>query len=357
MKAHRLTVTVLTLCCALATGLLSVGAAAQAAVTHKYLFQFNSIPANSGAPLPGVLTSPTSMTVDSGHVWIAEHIEGFGSFRVDRFDAATGEFISQFAHSQVGNPEYFGVAVGHLAGEPEPQVYLSEYEGGPSVGVYSESGVKRATWTGAETPTKSWGSVLTDLAVDNSASLADSAAGDVYVADPANKVVDVFPPQAGGKEKYVTQLTGTSPTEPFSNPEQVAVNDVNGDVVVGDGGGVVDVFEPVSGLPGVYKFLLKITATPSGPLARISGLAVDGNGDIYVDQREALVIDQFSAAGAYRGRLTGTPGVPFEGPLSVAIDPTSNDVYVGDREQEAERGGRRVRGRVRAEPRDPGRDD
>ena len=69
--------------------------AAQAADTHDYLFEFNEVPANSGAPLPGPVTSVNAMTVDSGHVWIAEGVSGSnGLFRVDEFNAATGSFVS-----------------------------------------------------------------------------------------------------------------------------------------------------------------------------------------------------------------------------------------------------------------------
>ncbi len=343
MNTRMLKLTVTATLWALTAGLLLGGAAAQADVTHNYLFQFNEIPAGPGVTAPGRLTAPETMAVDSGHVWTTEFIEGnpefnpglTGGFRVEEFNATTGKHISQFAFATPGSgADYLAVAVGHLAGEPEPQVYLSEEaeSGGSSIGVYSESGAKLASWTGAEMPAKSLSHFVTGLAVDNSTSLADSAAGDVYAADPGAGVVDVFKPQIGGKEKYVTQLTGTSPTEPFNFANQlaVAVNNVNGDVMVAETN-AVDVFEPVSGMPGQYNFVRKITTTPSGPLQGIHSVAVDAAGDIYVAEERAKVIDQFSATGAYLGRLTGTPGSPFSDPQSVGVDASSNDVYVGDR--------------------------
>jgi hypothetical protein len=345
MTARRLALTTLVWLCAVA-GLPALwGAVAQATVTHEYLFQFSEVPTegplHEPVALPGPVTSLESMTVDSGHVWMAEHMEGGNNFRVDQFSAATGGFLAQPLHS--GSHEYLGVAVGHLVGEPEPEVYTGEYihEGLGVVGVYSASGANQATWTGAETPAKSLG-VVFDVAVDNSASLADWAAGDVYVPVPGQNVVDVFKPVAGGTEKYVTQLTGTCATpascteDTFTKPRQVAVNSANGDVLVGDGS-VVDVFEPT--VLGGYAFVRQLTGTPAGSFKEAAvvggvGVAVDGgNGDIYVMEEQD--VDQFSSEGVYRGHLIGTPAGPFSGHLSsVAVDPVSHDVYVGDHREE-----------------------
>lgn len=322
--------------------LLAVGAAvgllapsANAAVTHDYLFQFNEVPSSSGAPIPGPLTEVGWMTVDSGEVWIAEHVEGATNYRVDRFNAGTGEFISQFAHAAGSSHEYLGVAVGHLAGEAEPQVYLGEVG---AVSVASEGGSSLGTWTGAETPAKALGAAF-GVAVDNRAT--GSGAGNVYVTDTEHNVVDVFQPEAGtnkGHEKYVTQLTGTCATpascteNTFTNPQRVAVNSANGDVLVADGS-VVDVFEPT--LLDEYVFVRQLTG-----FALITGVAVDsGTGDIYVansvepsENKHADSVEQFSSEGVFRGSLKGTSAGPFVGVVdSVAVDSTSHDVYVGVR--------------------------
>jgi WD40-like Beta Propeller Repeat len=321
--------TILTALCAVSASLTLTASVTQAAVTHNPLFQFSEVPASSGAPLPGRVTGLNSMTVDSGHVWIAEKIEDEQNpfKRVDKFNAATGGFISQFAHAE-RFPEYLGVAVGHLAGAPEPQVYLAEFP--PAVGVYSESGTKLpgSGWTGAQTPATSWGQI-SSVAVDNSPSPGDSAAGDVYVADQAQKVVDVFKPDAEGNEHYVGQLPGV-----FESPGRVVVNSVNGDVLVLDGS-AVDVFEPVL---GTYTLSLKLTATPSGPFREVAGVAVDSGGDIYVANNPVDPVEgskrlgevaQFSAAGVYLGHIARTASDGFSTVRSVAVDPATQDVYVG----------------------------
>ena len=91
----------------------------------------------------------------------------------------------------------------------------------------------------------------------------------------ASDVVDVFEPESGGGRKLVTQLTGTgiSPTElvssePFNSVYHVAVNELDGDVVVAENvigvgaaaNAAIDIFEPKLGLPGEYALVRKLTS-------------------------------------------------------------------------------------------------
>ncbi len=325
------------LLCAL-VGVLAFGLAPAWAVTsHEYLSQIAEVPvkgpppAEEPVPLPGPFGQfMGGMTVDSGHLWVTDKS---GDSRVDKFDAATGRFISQFAHAENGHfPE--AVALGHAKGEPGPQVYLAEFvEGAYVVGVEGESGTRQATWTGAGTPAKSFAYVAS-LAVDNSASLSDWAAGDVYVPDKNNSVVDVLRREPNGEEHYVMQLPEPEPEPgvhvPFKEPYEVAVDESNGDVFVSDVG-VVDEFEPT--VLDQYAFVRQLKGTPAGPFfGVIYGVAVDSvYGDIYVALGLEGVVDEFSSAGVYLGHLTGTPSGPFSAPEAVAVDPESHDVYVGDR--------------------------
>jgi hypothetical protein len=333
MSARRLTLTTLASLCALVGLFAFSDLLALAAVTHKYLSQITEVPASSGAAIPGPLHQMESMTVDSGHLWIAEQIEG--KSRVDEFDGSTGAFVSQPIHAEP--PTSYGgggIALGHATGVPE--VYVGESVGGEAaVAVFDESGTSQATWTGADIPGGSFGFVG-DVAVDNSTSLSDWAAGDVYVTVPGQQAIDVFHPEAGGKEKYVTRLTGISLTEPFQFPFKVAVSGVNGDVVVLDvGAHAVDIFEPT--VLGEYVFVRKITGpAPSGKFAQgIYNLAVDGgSGEIYVTEEIAgsMVISQFDSTGAYLGHFTGadTPAGGISDTYSFAVDSASHRVYVGD---------------------------
>ncbi len=318
------------LLCAL-VGVLAFGLAPAWAVTsHEYLSQITEMPAKGPppaeepVPLPGPFSEFLGMTIDSGHLWVTDNESG--NTRVDKFDAATGGFISQFAHAENGHfPE--AVALGHAKGEPGPQVYLAERAtGGYVVGVENESGTRQASWTGAGTPAKSI-SYTTDVAVDNSVSFSDWAAGDVYVPDKNNNVVDVLRREPNGEEHYVTQLPEPEPEPgvhvPFNEPRNVAVDESNGDVFVTNSG-AVDEFEPT--VLDQYAFVRQLKGTPAGPFGGAAGVAVDSvYGDIYVLQGLEGVVDEFSSAGVYLGHLTGTRAAG-----AVAVDPESHDVYVGD---------------------------
>jgi hypothetical protein len=369
-------------CCALVgVWALSV-ASAQAAVRHDYLSQITEVPAGAGVSLPGPVTSLSSMTVDSGHLWVAEHIENTNSSRVDMFDAASGVFVSQFPQPAGLVATQYGIAVGHGTGEG--LVYVGAVDSGNGlegrVAVFSEAGALLGSWTGADTPTGSFGinEGVRDVAVDGS--VGGPASGDVYVV-ASTGVVDVFKPEAGGKEplaENVSQLSGVCPVEgtscepleviPFGNPKHVAVDASTGDVLVQDEideeaegevvrRSVIDVFEPR--LLGGYVFVRQIqlplpnVVTPSSATrSRVTSLAVDGtSGEIYTGVTlEKLnhninpeyagyyttsltgFVDQFSSTGVVLGSITGegTPGGDLRRPKSVAVDPGSHRVYVGD---------------------------
>jgi hypothetical protein len=335
----------------------------RAAVTHKYVSQFSDVPAGGGVALPGPVTAMNSMTVDGGRLFVAENVEGTGGTRVDVFDAASDAFVSQFP--QVPSLSYLfqGVAVNHVTGE----VYVGAdrtVEGKPdgAVAVFSSAGSFLGAWTGADTPSESKDFGCFDcsgsggVAVDNS--VGGPASGSVYVLAVEQRVVDVFKPEMGGKEPLaggVSQLKGTCPVEgtacepaevvPFNSPSHVAVDASTGRVLVVDTvreeveGHVVqheaiDVFEPQ--LFGGFVFVRQITIpTVSG--TGVAGLAVDGGtGEIYVATGQLPgFVYEFSAAGVLLGRIVGadTPGGDLRTPTSVAIDPESHRVFIGDKRE------------------------
>ncbi|HEY5194002.1 MAG TPA: hypothetical protein VIJ39_09065 [Solirubrobacteraceae bacterium] len=310
--------------------LLVLSTGAQAAVTHAYLSQITEVPDEPGVTDPGALGKMESMTVDSGHLWVAEVLNG--ASRVDEFNDSTGAFISQFIlPASLSFKSEGGIAIGHATGEAEVYVTATTSTGEAAIAVFDEAGTLQATWTGADTPEGSFGAELgaTDVAVDASTSLSDTASGDVYVALPERRVIDVFHPEVNGKEKYVAQLTGISPSEPFGFPFKLAVDSINGDVVARDRESV-DMFEP--GALGEYTFAR--TLSRPGGFHGIYNVAVDeGNGEIYVtDGFAPTAIDEFGPAGAYVGRFTGvdSPGGNIEDVYSLAADPVSHHVYVAD---------------------------
>jgi hypothetical protein len=302
-------------------------------------------PKGEAISVPGPLATPAAETVDSGTLWTSEFTPG--GWRVDAFNASTGAFISQLAPSQEEGLSYFtnGLAVGHSTGETELYVgadtsAASRPEG--VIAVFNAAGERQATWTGADTPSGHFGcfecTFRGDVAVDRSTNfLEDWAVGDVYVAATEERVVDVFAPEASGGEKYVTQITGTSPSEPFSRrPEGVAVDEANGTVLVFVGIGI-DIFKPT--VFGEYEFVRRIAGTPNGPFPDLPNpqIAVgggEGNGDIYYATGEKFEgvrgeVDEFNSEGVYIGSLTGASASElFTSASAVAVDPESHDVYV-----------------------------
>jgi hypothetical protein len=210
---------------------LSVGTA-RAEVTHLPLFALGEIPAvgphGEAIAQPGPLQKMESMTVDSGHLWVAE-LNGGGS-RVDEFDATTGAFLGQPVHveSPIYGEDYgTGIAVGHAPGAPA--VYVGGQSGGPIVSVFDEAGALVKNWTGASTPGGSFGGSVRGVAVDDSTNPLDAGKGDVYVAvDSDPGVIDVFHPEVDGEEHYVGQIVGVG------LPYQMAVDQASGEVVVED---------------------------------------------------------------------------------------------------------------------------
>jgi hypothetical protein len=338
--ASRRVVLVLIAWCgsACASGWLSVPT--RAAIAHNYVSQITEIPSGQGMSQSGALAEVNGMTLNAGTLYLAERVGG--SSRTDLFDAASGAFDSQFPQApSIGDFES-GVAVGGSTGETQVYVGATEKTAGEPgiVAVFGLSGNFLGSWSGEAPPSKTFGSRgVTGVAVDNSKDVGDWAAGDVYVSDitGGEDVVDVFKPEKAGKEQFVTKLTGISPTEPFSVPLHVAVSEANGDLVVVDGfeTPVVDVFEPMPGMPGVYNFVRKITGVLGDPFERISGIAVDGgDGNIYVAEQK--VVYELSSEGTYLAQITGvnTPAGNFERVMSVAVDPLTHDVYVGDERKE-----------------------
>jgi hypothetical protein len=343
MSVRRFVLSGLVVLCTAASWIAIEGTSAQAAATHKLLSKITEVPAEGphkeAVPVSGPLVAPNSMTVDSGDLWTTEEYgkEVGGSFktyrRVDEFDAASGAFVSQLPQQGESLQFFQGVAVGHATGETELYVAGDAPGETGAVGVFDTAGALQAVWEGHDTVSKTFGCFdcqqVGSVAVDNSPGVGDWAAGDVYVSSPEQNVVDVFQPEAGGKEKYVRQITGAAPGEPFGTVGGLTVDQANGDVLVYDGGttDTLDIFKPT--VLDEYEFVGRIAGPPgqSFPNERLTALGTgggEGDGDIYMAFPGSPVY-QFNAEGAYLGDLTGFGGRV----TSVAVDPLSHKLYVG----------------------------
>ena len=187
-----------------------------------------------------------------------------------------------------------------------------------------------------ETPAKSCGAYPLAFAAN--------ASGDVYVADETHSVVDEFGPTG----KYICQITGKPSSEqcagaptkkeeeegkwPGETPQKelhkvtaVAVN-ASGDVYVASTSQeVVDEFSPT----GAYLAQFNGSKTPAKSWLP-EALAVNASGDVYVSDALHDVVDEFEPNGTYMTQVTGagTPAKSFE-PYRIAVN-GSGDVYVVD---------------------------
>jgi len=175
------------------------------------------------------------------------------------------------------------------------------------------------------------------VAVDESTSLTDWARGDTYEVVPSENVVDVFEPEGGGGRKLVAQLKGDSPSEPFTSVKDVAVDSVNGDVIVGNytNGQSISLFEPT--LFGEYTFAGKLVTFEPGNEFTAELFAINqNNGEIYAAESRPggfnFAVSEYSSTGLYLGRILGldTPSKNIRAVYSVTVDLTSEEVYVLD---------------------------
>ncbi len=348
-----------------------VAGAARAAVVHK--FEQAATEAISSEALachgPGSVTGPlgqvNALTMAPGllpgeaSLWVAEQQREEESHvveRVDTFNDTTGGCVGQLENVSSLQKAFFGgIAVGFHTGEREVYVGTIRQQGvGEAlVAVFGPLGELQHVWTGADTPDGSFqGSGggeanVTGVAVDESGVPGDWASGDVLVATGGlhGGVVDVLPALAGGSEPPaggVHQLLGVcnvgavcapgaSGFEAFRGLNAVAVDQASGEVFVVDDNREVDMFMPV-GLGGEYEFVGHL-APPGGFAGQALGVVVDGGavdgGDVFV--WEAGAVDEFAlAGGGLLERLTGVGASVFAHVSSVAVDPVSHHVFVGD---------------------------
>lgn len=327
---------------------MMAASSARAADRHEFLSAITSVPATAPDG-GGSLTNVEKLTVASGLVYAtAETEQGQSGFSIDGFDESSGEFKRQFS---LPAPLTTEVELASQSIGGEEHLYSAGEEGTKTgktgkLVVLGSAGEPLGEWTGSDTPAGSfdYGTAsqlddgIKDIATDQSSSPLDWAAGDVFVAVRGQAVIDIFKPQAGGGESYVTQLVGSGvggadPGVSFEGPDYIAVSSVNGDLLVA-GEQKVAMFEPAGS--DEYRF---VRALADRGARRITGVAVDNGegpfaGEIYLAAAgtsigEQAEVDQFSAEGKYEGRLTGTsPTSSFESVEAVTISPVSHKIYV-----------------------------
>ncbi len=157
--------------------------------------------------------------------------------------------------------------------------------------------------------------------------IAVDAAGNLYVADPGLKAVEMYPPGSG------SSTAGTSVGTGLQAPTGVAV-DGAGDVFIADSGSVYEVPESQTGA-GLNA---KGQVTLQTGLGSQIQLAADGLGDLYVadiSNQKVYELENFSTGwnaslpGVLSSQALTLSGTAFSAPSAIAVDP-SNDLFVVD---------------------------
>jgi sugar lactone lactonase YvrE len=220
-------------------------------------------------------------------------------------------FKSSFGSAGSGAGQFAepsGVAVNEVTLGKVGDVYVAD-KGNNRVEWFSPEGKGlKGEFDGSETPAKSVASP-TAIAIDNSTNPLDPSAGDVYVVDSGNKVIDKF--EAGGK--YVGSITTGSGGEPLGELDGVAV-DTEGLVWVYQGSGEIDSYSSTV----ANEFL----SSRSSPFGASPGFAVDSEDHLYVN-RGAEVIAKINSSGE-----TMIEEIDAEGSSGAAVDTATGEAFV-----------------------------
>ena len=163
----------------------------------------------------------------------------------------------------------------------------------------------------------------------------DEAAQVIYVADKAdnriesfNATTGIFEAQFDGSGNFTNENGATAPT-PLTEPEGIAIdNDLAspsfGDVYVEDPSqGVIDKFSAQG------EYITQITETETGrPFFELSGVGVNGTGELFVYQSLRPEIDRFTSS-PLNIFTEGFGSVAFGEPQpGFAVEPAGSDLYV-----------------------------
>ena len=326
----------LAVACALGAWLALAAGPADAKVIHNPEGSFTGSDRPTIGSFEGYLSGAATDRT-GGDVWIAEGLF-FGLLgkgdAVDKFNAE-GEYAGvQLTGSDTpqgsfafGSGVFQGIAIDNTASGPNKgDLYVSDIEHSV-VDRFSESGTFECQITG-RTPSSpeeaehecngAAGSLTPDGSIEPSG-LAVDPAGDLYVADRAHNVIDVFGPSGG----YVKQIT--SPELGTGNDLASIALDTAGDLYVTNFGSNVIEFDP----SGDFVRVLQEGDTPDG-------VAVDpANNHVYVGsvqenpathERERAIAE-YAPSGELIDTFGWSPlGALADGYVGLAVGPTG-EVY------------------------------
>jgi DNA-binding beta-propeller fold protein YncE len=294
MTVRRYTLTFLAWLCMSAGGLLLWSAPALAARNHVFDKAFGGEGSGNGQ-----LSNPQGVAVNeaTGDVYVVDE----GNDRVEYF-TSTGTYIGQFNGS------------GTLSGEGSAAP-TGKFSSPESVAVDNSCQLHKPE-------------PLTDLTTPTCDEF-DPSDGDVYVADRGHAVIDKF----SSTGAYIGQLTDTTSGTPFVELEGVAV-DPSGELWVYQGNVLTD-GKTIDAFTNALANVFSSSSEPGLNGGANPGFAVDSEDNLYakaffagiskVNSSGEILVEEFDSL------LTESGGE--EVPSGVAIELSSNDVYIDDADE------------------------
>ncbi|MGH2878420.1 MAG: hypothetical protein ACRDK4_02280 [Solirubrobacteraceae bacterium] len=289
---------------------------AQAGLIYKFDKSFTGPPESF---------TPTGVAVDeSGDLYVSDSAHDV----VDKLSSA-GTYVCQITgagESSTSTSECSKTAPGPGAFGSAFGSGLVEPGGGFLFPDFKNHTLDRFDATGAYVPPQ--------LSVPNSGTpvqVALDGAGNIYVADPHNHVVDRYDPATTTWSAFAgLDEPGTLP--PYASG--VAVDTDPSSPSYGDV--YLQGHEAAFGY-GVYVFNAsghlekQIFSTPSGSFSRVGRLAVDpSDGHLFVSDTGKHVVDEFAPGGRFVSQIAVPASPSAASPGAVAVDPVSGTLYVPD---------------------------
>lgn len=322
--------------CIVGLALAQAAAPALAAPPFKYE---EGLSKRLSETVPGEsFSQPWTLTFDgAGNLYVADPGNPAGGV-IDKFDQSDTFIEPQLGPGVLSANFTFGVAVNDETGH----IYVADSDFS-EVFVMDGAGGKLSQWTGSGTPSKSFGGGCCFVfdAVDNSTSVSK---GEIYVmSQHEGGEVDVFKSQGEDKEEgeYLRSLSPPAGGFKFGGNDGLAVNDSSGPeagqvYVVDSGNRVVDRYSAEGSLEEAHQLT---GPSPSEPFKEPVAVALDSaSGDVFVVDLGARVVDEFSPAGELINQIKQAAGQPFLEPVGVAVQragENQGDVYVADAARKA----------------------
>lgn len=281
--------------------------AAVAAAGHALVGVVSEAPPGSHLGEPGAIATDRV----SGDVFLADPAAG----AVDAL-SASGGFLARVGEGL----EPSGVAVAEASGDvyvtSGTVLYVFKPDGKGGYALLSE-------WSGADSSSGEFGE-LRGVAVDNS---GGQSAGDVYVLDGSNALLDIFKPHPEGPEEADEgTLVRTIKGAKLEEANAVAIDASSGQVLVANSAkGAVDRF---NGASGAAEGVVTGAGSPQGSFrgsegeeGNVRAIAVEG-GDLYVAEGERHVVGEFAeSTGEWLGWITSGAKVELLEPDGVGVAP------------------------------------